>query len=275
MDFTKQCKDRYDSLKTVLCLGLDPLIEKIPLKNKDNIEKTLIDFYFSLIDNFHKYVLVVKPNIAFYEQYGIDGLKALKEIIKRSQMYEIPVILDAKRGDIGATSKAYAVAAFDDLNADAITLSPYLGEDSLSPFFEYREKGFFVLARTSNKGSSDFQMLELKNNKMLFQEVSEKIVSWNKKYTHNIGSVAGATHLGELEIIAGVYKNAGYLPLLIPGVGAQGADFKSVINVLLKMDYPLHKVFVNSSSKINFAHLDHPGMDYLEASLIEIRKMML
>lgn len=274
MIFNDLCKNRFEELNTVLCLGLDPVLEKIPLDNKSDIENTLIDFYFSLLENFNKYLLAVKPNIAFYEQYGVDGLRALKKIIAKAKSYKIPVILDAKRGDIGNTSKAYAKAAFDELDADAITLSPYLGEDSLSPFFEYIDKGFFILDRTSNKGSSDFQMLSI-NGKKLYLVVADKIIEWNKKYSRGIGAVAGATHIGELKYLADLFKNNDGVPLLIPGVGAQGGDFKSVVELLKGLEYPMHKVFVNSSSKINFAHLEHEGMDYLEAALIEIKKMML
>ena len=274
MSFNEICKNRFNELNTVLCMGLDPVLEKIPLDDKSDIEKTLVSFYYSLIENFHKYVLAVKPNIAFYEQYGIDGLKALKKIIAKAKSYKIPVILDAKRGDIGNTSKAYAKAAFDELDADAVTLSPYLGEDSLSPFFEFSEKGFFILDRTSNKGSRDFQMLNVKGKK-LYLEVASKIVEWNKKYSPGIGAVAGATHIDELKELAGLFKNNDGVPLLIPGVGAQGGDFKSVIQLLKDIDYPMHMVFVNSSSKINFAHFEHDGMNYLEAALIEIKKMLL
>ena len=182
MNFIKYCEERFINCKSVLCIGLDPVIEKIPLNDISNIEKTISDFYYTIIDNFHKYAIAVKPNIAFYEQYGIEGYKALKNIIKRAKKYNIPVILDAKRGDIGNTSKAYAKAVFYELKVDAVTLSPYLGEDSLIPFFEYKDKGFFILTRTSNIGSSDFQLLGLKNNKILYQEVADKIINWNKKY---------------------------------------------------------------------------------------------
>ena len=193
MNFIDSCKQRFDDLKTILCIGLDPVIEKIPFKNKTDIEKTLIDFYFSILDNFHTYTLAVKPNIAFYEQYGINGYNALKKIIQRAKQLGIPVILDAKRGDIGNTAIAYAKAAFEELDADAITLSPYLGEDSLVPFFDYKDKGFFILNRTSNKGSSDLQLLKLKNNNYLYVEVANKIAQWNKKYSNNIGAVVGAS----------------------------------------------------------------------------------
>ena len=275
MNFIELCKNRFEKYKSVLCIGIDPEIEKIPYKNKSNIKNTLIKFYFSIIENFYKYTFVLKPNIAFFEQYGIEGSKALKEIIKKAREYEIPVILDAKRNDIGNTAKAYAKAAFNELEVDAITLNPYLGEDSLIPFFEFKDKGFFILARTSNIGGNDFQKIKTESGEYLYTEVTNKIGQWNQKYSNNIGAVAGATQINELKKITSIFSNFNYPPLLIPGIGKQGGDFNTVINILKEKNYPFYKVFINSSSKINYAYIDHPDKDYLEASLIEIKKMLI
>jgi orotidine-5'-phosphate decarboxylase len=275
MNFLDLTKQRFEKLNTVLCMGLDPILEKIPLKGKNDIEKVLVDFYFSLLENFHSYCIAVKPNIAFYEQYGIDGIRALKKIIDKARTLEIPVILDVKRNDIGDTAKAYVKACFMELKADAVTLSPYLGEDSLAPFFEYKDKGFFVLVRTSNKGSSDFQMIKSENGKFLFEIVADKVCEWNKKYSSGIGAVLGATHLEELKKIARLFSVNDYPPLLIPGIGKQGGDLKEVMSALKEIDYPLHKVFINSSTKINYAYLDFPDKNYLEAALVEIKKFDL
>lgn len=275
MSFLKKCKERYNSLNTVLCLGLDPIVEKIPLKNKKNKEKLIVEFYDSLLENFHNFIIAVKPNIAFYEQYGIDGIKALKKIILKAKKLDIPVILDAKRGDIGETSKAYAKAAFEELKVDAITLSPYLGGDSLEPFFSYKEKGFFILVRTSNKGSNDFQLLTTVNNNYLYLEVAKKVLEWNNKYSENIGAVAGATHFSELKTIIKLFNENNGLPVLIPGVGRQGGDFKEVVSALKEINYPLHKVFINVSSSLNYAYLNYPDLDYIEATAIEIKKFKL
>jgi len=275
MKFLEMTKERFESLNTVLCMGLDPIIEKIPAKNKDDVEKTLVEFYFPLLENFNSKVLVVKPNVAFYEQYGIDGYRALKKIIGKASKLQIPTILDAKRGDIGDTAKAYARACFDELNADAITLSPYLGEDSLAPFFGYSDKGFFILVRTSNKGSADLQLLKIEKNCFIYEEVAKKVCQWNRNYTNGIGAILGATHLEELKNIAGLFSKNNFPPLLIPGVGKQGGDLNEVIGALMQVEYPLHRVFINSSSKINYAYLDHPGKDYLEAAMIEIEKFDL
>ena len=219
-------------------------------------------------------MLALKPNIAFYEQYGFEGLRALKTIIDYARQQKIPIILDAKRGDIGATSKAYAKAAFEDLKADAITLAPYMGTDSVSPFFEYKNKGFFILARTSNPGSSDFQMLKV-DNQYLYEKVIKKIVSWSKDFNVYAGAVAGATHMDELATIAHYFKEHDCPPILIPGVGKQGGALKDVIATLREVNYDLSSIFINSSSKILYAYKEHRELSYLEASEVEIKKMLL
>jgi orotidine-5'-phosphate decarboxylase len=274
MMFNDLCKERFEKVKSVLCVGLDPIIEKFPEK-KGSIEETICHYFFQILDNFHNEIFVVKPNIAFYEQYGIEGLVTLKKVINKAKSYKIPVILDAKRGDIGNTAAAYAKATFKEFEADAVTLSPYLGEDSVAPFFEYKEKGFFVLARTSNKGSSDFQLLKLNNNEQLYIAVTKKICEWNNKYSSGIGVVAGATHIEELKQIAGILANNNFPPILIPGVGTQGGDFNTVIKTLKDLNYPLSRIFINSSSKIIFANNEHIDKIYIDAVGTEIKKLKL
>jgi orotidine-5'-phosphate decarboxylase len=275
MKFTSMLKERYQKYKTVLCLGLDPVLEKIPVKDQSNLEETLYTFYSTMMEAHQDKIMAVKPNIAFYEQYGIEGLQALKRIINSARSLTIPVILDAKRGDIGNTARAYAKAAFEDLEADAITLSPYLGGDSMEPFFQYNEKGFFILARTSNPGSLDFQKLTLANGSYLFMNVAEKIAEWNRQFVDGIGAVVGATHPEELQSISSMFAERAFVPLLIPGVGKQGGDFKQVMGILDGVQYPRHLVLINSSSKINYAWQQHPDVDWVTASGIEIDAMQL
>lgn len=274
MNFNELTKERFESINSVLCLGLDPVYENIPVK-KGSVEKTITDFLFQMIDNFGKNSLAVKPNVAFFEQYGMEGIIALKKTITRAKEQKIPVILDAKRGDIGNTSQAYAKSAFEEFEADAITLAPYMGNDSVSPFFKYTDKGFFILARTSNPGSKDFQMLKLENGKYLYEMVIEKIVEWGKTFSVSAGAVAGATHIEELSNIAKYFKDNQCPPLLIPGVGKQGGSFEEVTNTLRSIKYDLSRVFINSSSKILYAYKDHPDKNMLEASELEVKKMML
>lgn len=276
MKFLDRTKERFGAINSVLCMGLDPVWDNLPQEVKsDDAEKTLTSFFYSLLENFSNKVLTVKPNIAFFEPFGTAGHMALKKIISYAQEKNIPVILDAKRADIGNTSKAYAKALFEELNADAVTLAPYMGTDSLSPFFQYKDKGFFVLARTSNPGSCDFQMLKLENGQYLYEAIINKLIDWSKEFDVPVGAVAGATHIEELDKITSMFKNAGNLPLLIPGVGKQGGNFDDILTVLKKYDFDLSRVFINSSSKILYAYKEHIDLSYLEASEIEINKMML
>jgi len=207
-----------------LCVGLDPDISKLP----SNIVKTpsgIEEFLKVVIDTTKDLVCAYKPNSAFYEQFGIDGIALLKSIISFVPA-DIPVILDAKRGDIGNTSKMYAAAAFDYLGADAITVNPYMGFDSIWPFLDYKDKGVIILCLTSNLSSSDFQkrqVIDIDNRQIpLYQVIARTALAWNKN--DNVGLVVGATkpeELGELRKLVG-----DGIPILIPGVGAQGGDLE-------------------------------------------------
>ncbi len=279
MYFLEKCKERYTKIKSVFCFGFDPIIEKFPSKFiTGDLENDIYSYFVEILSNFLNYIYVIKPNIAFFEQYGIDGYKALKKIIEYAKKSGVPVILDAKRGDIGTTSACYAKASFEELGADAITLSPYLGTDSLEPFFKYKDKGFFILTRTSNKGGEDFQLLKTIDNDYLYLKVAKKVMDWNKNYTDGIGVVAGATNIIELEKIVKLlngFDNNKKIPILIPGVGSQGADFNSVLNIFKQNNYPFFYIFINSSSKISYAHLEHKDKNYLEATEIEVKKMLI
>ena len=171
--------DLLKETKSIICLGLDPDIDKIPLKEDDD-EKNIFLFYKNMIDAAAGEDLIntVKPNYAFYAQYGFPGLRALKKIIEFCKEKNLIVILDAKRGDIGNTAKAYAKEVFEFWNADAVTLSPFLGSDSLTPFLEYckKEKGAYILLKTSNPGANDLQNLKVGTN--LSMKNSEKRY-WN------------------------------------------------------------------------------------------------
>ena len=153
MMYTEYLTKTTQSFNSIVCLGLDPVLEKIPNK-EDTIRKTIVTFFSSILDEIIKqktYPGAVKPNYAFYAQYGFEGLYALKEVIDLFKAESIPVILDSKRGDIGTTSAAYAKETFDFFNADAVTLAPYMGFDSIDPFVtNYSDKGYYILCRTSN-----------------------------------------------------------------------------------------------------------------------------
>ncbi|MCM2271663.1 MAG: orotidine-5'-phosphate decarboxylase [candidate division Zixibacteria bacterium] len=204
--------------RSMICLGLDLDPKKMP-SEFTNSAKGLFDFAHRIIDATADLVCCYKPNMAFYESLGPDGLSLLK-VIRDRIPEEIPVIMDGKRGDIGNTAQYYAESMFDRYRADWVTLSPYMGYDSLRPFLEYKEKGVFVLCLTSNSGSRDFQLLDV-GGKPLYMAVAEKVLYWNKD--QNCGLVVGATHPDQLREIRDA---AGDMPLLIPGVGAQGGSLE-------------------------------------------------
>jgi len=248
MSFQNKFADAINKNDSLLCIGLDPQAEKMP--------QGLSALYFNkaIIEATHDLVCAYKPNLAFYEALGEEGYHALKETIKAIPQ-DIPVIADAKRGDIGNTSKAYAKAVFEELGADAVTVSPYLGYDSLKPFIDYRDKGVFILCRTSNPGSEDFQSLKL-GDRHLYELVAEKAAQWNRY--KNIGLVVGATYPQEIKLIRQLNPK---MPLLIPGAGAQGGDIKEV--VASGIDESGGGIIINSSRQILYAS---KGGDFAKAA---------
>ena len=231
--------------QSYLCIGLDTDINKIPT-HLLNTENPIFEFNKKIIDATHKLVIAYKPNTAFYESMGIKGWENLHLTINyiKQNYPEILVIADAKRGDIGNTSKMYADAFFNKLNADAITVAPYMGEDSIKPFLEYKNKWVIVLALTSNKGASDFQFFK-ENNEFLFEKVIKKSNSWGNY--NNIMYVVGAT---KAEKLTEIRKIAPYNFLLVPGVGAQGGTIDEVAKYGLNKNCGL---IVNSSRGIIYA----------------------
>lgn len=207
-----------------ICVGLDTDIDKIP-KYFLNYPDPVFEFNKTVIENTSEDAAAYKINFAFYERDGAKGIEALQKTIELLPK-DVLIIADAKRGDIGNTSQMYAEAIFEHFNFDSITLHPYMGHDSLSPFIEYSDKINFILALTSNKGSLDFEKLELANGRYLFQEVIEKAKTWNGN--QNCGIVFGATNLSELQENV---ENFGQLPVLLPGVGAQGGNLEEVVKV--------------------------------------------
>jgi orotidine-5'-phosphate decarboxylase len=238
--------------KSLLCVGLDPDPALMPDKT------TVLEFNKAIIDATSDLVCAYKPNVAFYEALGDEGfatLKSTRDYISR----DIPVIADAKRGDIGNTAKAYAKALFDILNFDATVVSPYLGFDSLEPFIRYRDKGIIILCRTSNAGAVDFQSLLCQVGDVkrpLFEIVASKAEEWNTQ--GNIGLVVGATYPEELRLIRQSHPD---MPLLIPGIGAQGGDLAAT--VAYGVDPQGEKAIINSSRQILYASRDK---DFAEAA---------
>jgi orotidine-5'-phosphate decarboxylase len=210
--------------QTPLCIGLDTVFEHLPLHlQARSLCEGIVEFNKGIIDATHEVTTAYKINLAFYEQYGVEGWKAFEKTLG-----EIPsdciTIADAKRGDIGNTSKSYAKAFFERYNCDAITVAPYMGQDSVAPFLEYTDQMTFVLALTSNAGSHDFQRLNV-GNKPLYKTVVQTSLAWAAG-ANNCGFVVGATHPQELTELRAMIPET---MLLIPGIGAQGGDITATI----------------------------------------------
>jgi len=214
-----------------------------------------LEFGRAIIDATHDLVCAYKLNLAFYEALGIEGLTILGKLTEYIPSH-IPIIGDAKRGDIGNTAKAYAKALFSTFGFDAATVNPYLGFDSVDPFISYRDKGVFVLCRTSNPGASDFQDLRSTAGFSLYEEVARKAREWN---VHgNIGLVVGATYPEELRKVRSICPE---MPFLIPGIGTQGGDLASAVNY--GMDAKGEKGIVTVSRQIIYASKEG---DFAEAA---------
>lgn len=252
MNFVGKLAGSVRKNKSRLCIGLDPDPALMP-------EGTgVFEFNKAIIDATCDLVCAYKPQFAFYEAMGQEGTEALRQTIKYIPGH-IVIIGDAKRGDIGNTSKAYARAIFDDLGCDAATVNPYLGFDSIEPFIAYREKGVFILCRTSNPGAADFQSLRCETEsgpRALFEVVAQKAAQWNKY--ENIGLVVGATSPEELKQIRQSYPE---VPLLIPGIGAQGGDL--ALTVRNGADNKGERTIINSSRQIIYASR---GQDFAAAA---------
>ena len=213
--------EQIQQKESYLCVGLDTDIQKIPA-HLHKAEDPLFEFNKQIIDATHEYAVAYKPNIAFYEAHGVKGWESLEKTIDYIPD-DIFVIADAKRGDIGNTSKMYARAFFENMACDAVTVAPYMGADSVKPFLEFDEKWVILLALTSNAGGKDFQNLELTQGGELFEEVLRKSAEWGSK--EELMYVVGATRAEALE---GIRKIIPDHFLLVPGVGAQGGSLEEV-----------------------------------------------
>jgi uridine monophosphate synthetase len=224
---------RVDDCSSLLCVGLDPHISQL----NESTPASALDFCLNLVRETAPYAAAFKPNAAFFEVFGAEGWTALKQVIEaideESQKLGsmIPVVLDAKRGDIASTAEAYAKSSFETLGAHCITLSPYLGKDSIDPFLNHPEKGVFLLCKTSNAGSGDLQDIELDDGNLLYEHVAKLAQTWNTQ--NNIGLVVGATHI---EAMKRVRAAAPDLWFLTPGVGAQGGELESALKAGLRKD---------------------------------------
>ena len=231
---------QIEKKKSVLCVGLDTDIKKIP-KHLLTEPDPIFSFNKAIIDATVEYSVAYKPNIAFYESLGVQGWNAINKTINYlNQTYpEVFTIADAKRGDIGNTSKMYAEAFFETMNFDSITVAPYMGIDSVTPFLAFQEKWVILLALTSNTGEFDFQLTEDESGEALFESVLKKAQKWASP--EQLMFVLGAT---KTEFLERVRKAAPDSFFLIPGVGAQGGSLEAVLTKATNKDYG---VLVNST----------------------------
>jgi orotidine-5'-phosphate decarboxylase len=220
--FNERLNMLISNKSSLLCIGIDPVMGKIPshLKYEKN---PLMLFNREIVEATRDLAVAYKANLAFYESEGQNGLEALYDL-ETMISKDILLILDGKRGDVPHTAEKYAHAYFDQLGADAVTLSPYMGEDSVSSFINKPEKGAFILALTSNEGVQDFQYLQVGVDP-LYLHVGKQVLKWNTN--NNCGLVVGAKDMEGLKILRSALPD---LPFLVPGVGAQGGDLKEVIN---------------------------------------------
>jgi orotidine-5'-phosphate decarboxylase len=265
MDFREKLTNATRRNASLLCIGLDPDPERMPAKTG------VFKFNRDIIDATTDLVCAYKPNLAFYEALGSDGLDALRRTVEHIPE-DIPVILDAKRGDIGNTARAYARALFDYLGGDAVTVNPYLGFDSVEPFIEYQDKGIFILCRTSNAGALDFQSLRCEAESgtephSLFEIVASKARQWNQH--GNIGLVVGATYPEELKLIRSAHPN---LPILIPGIGAQGGDLAAAVGYGVNGQGEM--AIINSSRQILYASSEKDFADAARRAAAGLREQI-
>jgi orotidine-5'-phosphate decarboxylase len=256
--------------QSLLCVGLDPDATRVPAALR-GAPDPIYAFCMAIVDATADLVCAFKPNIAFFEARGPSGVETLGRLIA-AMPRDVPVILDAKRGDIGSTAAAYAEAVFERLGADAVTLSPYLGGDSLAPFLRYADKGCFILCKTSNPGSGDLQDLELATGGPLYLEVARRVQGdWNAN--GNAGLVVGATYPAVLAQVRAICPT---LPLLVPGVGAQGGALAEAARAAA--DAHGQRAVINASRAVLYAGAGAdasagPAQHFAEAARREAQRL--
>lgn len=256
--------------KSFLCVGLDPDLAKIP-KHLLEKEDPIFEFNKAIIDTTKEFAVAYKPNIAFYECHGPKGWISLEKTLAYIPS-EIFTIADAKRGDIGNTSTYYAQTFFDYLNFDSITVAPYMGEDSITPFLQFKaDKWVIVLGLTSNKGALDFQLLKDKNGDELFKKIITKTQEWGTE--DNLMFVVGATRAEDIQIAR---KLAPHSFFLVPGVGAQGGSLDDVVKYAWNDDCGLlvnsSRAIIYASDQTDFAQMAHLKSKEIQQEMEQILK---
>ena len=264
MTFLEMLRAAAAQNQSMLCVGLDPEPSRFPAKFNDDASK-IYDFCAAIVDSVADLVIAFKPQIAYFAAHRAEGQLERLMAHMRSTAPHVPVILDAKRGDIGSTASQYAIEAFERYGADAVTLSPFMGFDSIEPYLKYHGKGAFLLCRTSNPGGDDLQnqrLASVEGQPLLYEHIARLAQGpWN--VNGQLGLVVGATYPAEIERVRSV---APTLPLLIPGVGAQGGDAVATVRAGWRPDAP---IIVNSSRAVLYASA---GEDFADAARCEANR---
>ena len=269
MSFLDMLRDAGAKNQSMLCVGLDPEPSRFPADLKGNANK-IYDFCARIVDTTADLVNAFKPQIAYFAAHRAESqLERLMEHIRRVAP-DVPIILDAKRGDIGSTAEQYAIEAFERYGADAVTLSPFMGFDSVAPYLKYQGKGAFLLCRTSNPGGDDLQSQRLSSvegSPLLYEHVARLAQGpWN--LNGQLGLVVGATYPAEIDRVRAL---APTVPLLIPGVGAQGGDAVATVKAGLRADGP---IIVNSSRAILYAASDAHFAEAARREALKTREVL-
>jgi orotidine-5'-phosphate decarboxylase len=264
MTAQEKLKKQNDKFKFV-CVGLDTDIQKIPSSLK-SLPNPILEFNKRIIEKTSDVAGAYKFNLAFYEKEGSKGIDILHQSIQFIPS-DVLIIGDGKRGDTGNTSQKYAEMLYNEFKFDSATLNPYMGKDSLDPFLAYKSKLNFVLTLTSNPGSSDFEKIKLLDNSFLYQEVIKKVKTWNEN--ENCGLVFGATKKEEL---ANDFHLFGNLPILLPGVGAQGGSLEDVVKIFKQNN--LTRFLINVSRGIIYKSSEYDFADRAKAELTAMNKII-
>lgn len=262
--FTERLKSVSKSNRSLVCVGLDPDLERMPISD-------VFEFNRDIVDATKDLVCAFKPNLAFYEALGMKGLEALQKTVAhiRNVAPDVVVIGDAKRGDIEVSNAKYAKAMFDSWGFDAVTVHAFTGGKALEPFFEYEDRGIFVLCHTSNPGAAEFQDVTLSqgDSKMPFYELTAlRAKEWNSR--GNIGLVVGATYTEQLKTVR---SRCPSMPILIPGIGSQSGDLENSVNFGLDVDKGNPNILINSSRSIIYASSDKA--DFADAARNATQKL--
>jgi len=288
MTYSEKLLASASQVGNIACMGLDPQLEVLPFQGDD--ARTVLNQFFQML--FRRMVLsglipsAFKPNIGYYQALDrprdedFSGSLALADVMDMVENFfpGIPIILDSKRGDIARSSLNYANEAFITWGSDAVTISPYMGRDSVSPFIDHSplEKGVYILNRTSNPGGKDLQNLKIQSgdaSSLLYLEVAKQIISYNND-RGSVGAVVGATNMDELKDIASLYAKHS-VPLLIPGVGSQGGSAPSVMGALRESGYPVALARINSSSALTHPwKMGEAPEDWLQMCEASLRKLL-